>query len=821
MNPLCCIAPVSIDDRTNPVVAKSAANQQSQLVYEAIPPPKSGSNHVSKPSFSTQASWISQDQLERLSSEVVASDDVNLEGKDSSSSKGGFYFGNGVGAGVAGIMYKWVNYGKGWRARWFELEDGVLSYYKIHGPEKIVMSPSREKGVRVIGEESVRYIRKASCDSSNRLGASAAASRTCRPFGEVHLKVSSIRASKSDDKRLAIFTGTKTLHLRCVSRENRATWVEALQVAKDLFPRVASGDILPSEDAVVSTEKLRERLLQEGIGETVVKDCETIMLSEVSVLQNRLKVLTNKHIILLDTLRQLETEKIELETTVVDETKEHDSCCGQGRRFSDFYSVMSEVSVSDSEADNESQDGADVESDEDDVPFFDTNDILSADALRSASYRSREAEGNGSVYDKDPFFSDRLQVPVRSPQYPYVRRRDNLPEPKEKEKPVGLWSIIKENIGKDLSGVCLPVYFNEPLSSLQKCFEDLEYSYLIDRALEWGKQGNELMRLLNIAAFAVSGYASTEGRQCKPFNPLLGETYEADYPDKGLRFFSEKVSHHPMIVACHCEGQGWNFWGDSNIKGKFWGRSIQLDPVGVLTLKFDDGETYQWSKVTTSIYNIILGKLYCDHYGTMRIKGGDNYSCRLKFKEQSVIDRNPRQVHGFVQDNRTGEKVAILIGKWDEAMYYVLGDPTTKPKGYDPMTEAVLLWERDKCPTKTRYNLSPFAISLNEITPGMMDKLPPTDSRLRPDQRHLENGEYESANAEKLRLEQLQRQARRLQEKGWKPRWFEKDEEGNYRYVGGYWEAREKKDWDGITDIFKQQQQQQRNTVSSSSLIIE
>lgn len=55
-------------------------------------------------------------------------------------------------------------------------------------------------------------------------------------------------------------------------------------------------------------------------------------------------------------------------------------------------------------------------------------------------------------------------------------------------------------------------------------------------------QGNSLMRILNVAAFAVSGYASTEGRHCKPFNPLLGETYEAEYPDKGLRFFSEKVS---------------------------------------------------------------------------------------------------------------------------------------------------------------------------------------------------------------------------------------------------------------------------------------
>lgn len=116
------------------------------------------------------------------------------------------------------------------------------------------------------------------------------------------------------------------------------------------------------------------------------------------------------------------------------------------------------------------------------------------------------------------------------------------------------------------------------------------------------------------------------------------------------------------------------------------------------------------------------------------------------------------QVHGFVQDNRTGQKVAMLIGKWDEAMYYVLGDPSAKPKGYDPMSEAVLLWERDKSLNQTRYNLSPFAISLNELTPNLAKKLPPTDSRLRPDQRHLENGEYGMANAEKLRLEQLQRQ---------------------------------------------------------------
>lgn len=57
------------------------------------------------------------------------------------------------------------------------------------------------------------------------------------------------------------------------------------------------------------------------------------------------------------------------------------------------------------------------------------------------------------------------------------------------------------------------------------------------------------MRALCVAAFAVSGYASTEGRTCKPFNPVLGETYEADFPDKGIRFFSEKVSFILLIIV--------------------------------------------------------------------------------------------------------------------------------------------------------------------------------------------------------------------------------------------------------------------------------
>lgn len=85
-----------------------------------------------------------------------------------------------VGGGVSGVLYKWVNYGKGWRPRWFVLADGVLSYYKIHGPDKIVVSLETEKGSRVIGEDSMRRMSRRS-DGGNQLRR--------KPFGEVHLKV--------------------------------------------------------------------------------------------------------------------------------------------------------------------------------------------------------------------------------------------------------------------------------------------------------------------------------------------------------------------------------------------------------------------------------------------------------------------------------------------------------------------------------------------------------------------------------------------------------------------------------------------------------
>ncbi|PIA50155.1 hypothetical protein AQUCO_01300711v1 [Aquilegia coerulea] len=690
---------------------------------------------------------------------------------------------------VAGVLYKWTNYGKGWRSRWFLLRNGVVSYSKIRRSENF-------DDVKVIGDVSSGRLSR--LDSRGRR-------KHQKSVGFVHLKVSSFRESRADDRRFYIFTATKTLHLRTDSKKDRVAWIQALVSTRGLFSLRPLNDdklsLIPNNISI-STEKLRKHLLEEGIDEVLVKDCEQIVLSEFSELQGQLKVLCEERSNLLDTLRQLEAANTEVEASGINDgqfrltTHEYTSS-GRGK--------FSEWSTTESSDDIGRQELEEI-SDEDKASFFDTQEYFSESTENCESiigdshhvYTCTKAEDHVDTVERMHIESD-----LSNSRYPHVERRIKLPDPMEKEKGVSLWSMIKDNVGKDLTQVCLPVYFNEPISSLQKCAEDLEYSYLLDHAYEYGKKGNSLLRALYVAAFAVSGYASSEGRHCKPFNPLLGETYEADYPEKGIRFFSEKVSHHPTLIACHCEGRGWKFWADSNLRTKFWGRSIQLDPVGVLTLQFDDGEIFQWNKVTTAIYNLILGKVYCDHHGIMHIKGNRQHSCKLKFKEQSFLDRNPHQVQGSVED-AMGNKVATLFGKWDDSMYYIIGDVGTRQRNSDSLSNAALLWKRNKPPPNlTRYNLTSFAITLNELTSGLQEKLPPTDSRLRPDQRHLENGEYERANAEKLRLEMRQRMSRKMQENGWKPRWFQKNvETGSFCYAGGYWEAREQRKWDGCPQIF-------------------
>lgn len=61
-------------------------------------------------------------------------------------------------------------------------------------------------------------------------------------------------------------------------------------------------------------------------------------------------------------------------------------------------------------------------------------------------------------------------------------------------------------------------------------------------------------------------------------------------------------------------------------------------------------------------------------------------------------------------------------------------------------------------------------------------------------------------------------QSRKIQESGWKPRWFRREgENGTFRYVGGYWEAREHGRWDGCPNTFGEFNEDSTDPLGASS----
>jgi len=122
--------------------------------------------------------------------------------------------------------------------------------------------------------------------------------------------------------------------------------------------------------------------------------------------------------------------------------------------------------------------------------------------------------------------------------------------------------------------------------------------------------------------------------------------------------------------------------------------------------------------------------------------------------------------------------------------------------------------------------MNAIALQLNHLSSQLLTKLPPTDSRLRPDMQYWEKQEGDLAGKEKERLEDNQRQRRKEIKKIFasnkqidlsdertyhNPRWFTKsitqDEKGNstfnYTPNGKYWESREMGDWKDSPKIFE------------------
>ncbi|XP_039666208.1 oxysterol-binding protein 1 isoform X1 [Perca fluviatilis] len=688
-----------------------------------------------------------------------------------------------------GWLFKWTNYIKGYQRRWFVLSNGLLSYYRTQA----------EMG------------------------------HTCR--GTINLATANIAVEDSCNFVISN-GGAQTYHLKASSEVERQRWITALELAKAKAVRMQaesddSGDDCPAvpptsgqgggcrnleiqstlrtlgskvedlntcNDLIVKHGSALQRSLSElegirvgaDMGEKMRQVTERATLFRItsnaminacrdflSLAQNHgkrwqkaLQVERDQRIRLEETLEQLAKQHNHLErafrgATVLPSSYSNPTLGSKG-------GVPGKGDASDEDDDNEFFDAM-----EDPAEFI----TVPADPKyhrRSGSNNSGISSETGMDDQSVNFDELSLASNPESPQplelVPVRQRRTRIPD-----KPnyyLNLWSIMKNCIGKELSKIPMPVNFNEPLSMLQRLSEDLEYYELLDKA---AKCQSSLEQMCYVAAFTVSSYSTTVHRTGKPFNPLLGETFELDrLRDCGYRSLCEQVSHHPPAAAHHAMSEkGWTLRQEITLASKFRGKYLSIMPLGSIQCLFDKSNNhYSWKKVTTTVHNIIVGKLWIDQSGEIDVvnhKTGDR--CHLKFAPYSYFSRDvPRKVTGVVTD-KDGKAHYVLSGTWDEKMEFSRvmqsskGENGTEGKQrtvYQTL-KAKEIWRKNPLPegAENMYFFSSLALTLNDPEEGVA----PTDSRRRPDQRLMEDGRWDEANAEKQRLEEKQRTVRRERER--------------------------------------------------------
>jgi len=420
-----------------------------------------------------------------------------------------------------------------------------------------------------------------------------------------------------------------------------------------------------------------------------------------------------------------------------------------------------------------STDDVDGEGDDEELEQGDLQSEVAQDGMMAHQADSTEPMASQSVV------ADSGAGVVNGPQ-PW---RVSLPSKRSPGKDISWWKVIKDSIGKDLTKISMPISFNEPLSMLQKICEQFEYSnllYLADTC------DNDSLSLAYLTGFAIGVYANTQNRLLKPFNPILGETYQLDCQEQGFKFFAEQVSHHPPISAYSATAENFSVRGQSEFTNRFWGKYMEMTPKGTTHVTLaTSGKQYYYSGVTTILNNILMGTAYIEHHGELVIKcvGSKAYASVL-LKKKGLLSGNGKEVKGKIVDEN-GKTVYELIGEWDKYL-------NAKDKNSGEIIEIF-----KKNPTfNDFYYLSAFGIHLNEPVTAE-ESLLRSDSRLRPDQRLHEKGDMIEAAEVKNKLEDRQRKAKKLREREgteYEPRWFtliddEITQEEVYAPKEDFWQA--------------------------------
>lgn len=265
---------------------------------------------------------------------------------------------------------------------------------------------------------------------------------------------------------------------------------------------------------------------------------------------------------------------------------------------------------------------------------------------------------------------------------------------------------------------------------------------------------SERERVENIGsamAFGVAGM-SLSLSMYKPFNPLLGETYQGVFPD-GTTLSVEHISHHPPISVFSLDHPQYTLRGYYEYKAKTSATFNQVNIIyhgpNTIYLKASG------QKITYNMPEIKVGGMIWGDRLTKVVKS-------MVFHDQEA---NLKGVVGFGYQKSANGKV---VQKQADSIYGSIYRCSGVQKSEDPMKMGDLMEQYVEVTGNYLKSMELDGVtrwSLDKDVPLMVlpaDNPLPSDWRFREDLIWLHYGDMGRSERWKIRLEQEQRRHRRL-----------------------------------------------------------
>lgn len=315
---------------------------------------------------------------------------------------------------------------------------------------------------------------------------------------------------------------------------------------------------------------------------------------------------------------------------------------------------------------------------------------------------------------------------------------------------------IKNTIlkGQPVMNISLPIFISDYRSMLQVFAYELRHSPIFINKIQSVKEPIEKLKWASVFLMSQLYFSPL---QTKPFNPIIGETYQCKIGD--MNIYLEQTVHKPPTgnFYCYDDNKTYKYYGYCSTSASTGANSCKAIKSGKIILEFNDGYKYSIYYPTVWVGGTLFGKQMFNYKHVCLVVDELN-------KLVSYMSINPTAEKGFFKklismkepdfpDIIKGDIILqkdLVFGKKNKHTHDKKCKSLSKITGFWTQYlsfDDVKYWEREKY----------FPLNMYELP----NKLP-SDSSLRTDMNLWIEQKEPEAQAEKEKLEEIQRNDNKL-----------------------------------------------------------